>query len=90
MRIKISEFAFVQRFWSQFEKSSVNHDMLQLSKFTSFTIFLDLVNRYISLSKCFVVHDPSVYVYVYIYIYSPQKLTSAFGIAEVNAVLIAF
>ena len=65
MRIQISEFAFVQRFWSQFDKTSVNRDMLQLSKFTLFTIFLDLVNHYLSLSKFFVVRNLSFYIYIY-------------------------
>ena len=60
MRFKISESAFVKRFWSPTENTSVNRDMLQLSKFTSFTVFLDLVNRYISLSEFFVVRDLSV------------------------------
>ena len=60
MRFKITEFAFVQRFWSTIEKTYVNRDMLQLLKFTSFTVFLDLVNRYISLSKFFVVRNLSI------------------------------
>ena len=60
MRFKITELAFVQRFWSNIEKPHVNRDMLKLSKFTSFTVFLDLVNRYFSFSEFFVVREPSV------------------------------
>ena len=60
MHFKICEFAFVQRFWSPIENTSVNRKMLQISKFTSFTVFWDVVNRYILLSEFVVFCDPSV------------------------------
>ena len=64
MGFKIIEFAFVQRFWSKIEKSSVNPYMLQISKIISFTMKLDLVDRDFSLSEFFVVRDLSVYIYI--------------------------
>ena len=66
MGVQIIEYAFVNRFWSKIEKSSVNPYMLQISKIISFTMKLDLVDRDFSLSEFFVVRDLSVYIYIYI------------------------
>ena len=63
MHFKICKFAFVQRFWSPIENTSVNRKMLQISKFTSFTVFWDVINRYILLSELFAVRDLSVSIY---------------------------
>ena len=54
----------VDHFMSNFEKTLVNPDMQQKSKFTLLTIFLDLVDRVFSISEFIVVRDLSVFVII--------------------------
>ena len=74
MHFKITELAFVQHFWSNIEKPHVNRNMVKLSKFTSFTVFGAVVNRYISFSELFAVRDLSVSTDIYVFMCS-MKLT---------------
>ena len=58
----LSNMDLVDHFWSKFENSFVNPTFGQNSIFHLLTILKAFVNRYFSLSKSFVVRDPSVFV----------------------------